>query len=151
MFLRKFANRTQNSSENSKPFWRLRLGRGSVERPPSNGERFRDIHHSMGTVLDPGFYIWFTMTLYYKMRPILLQNATAILLQNATRVYYKMRQAFHYKMWQFYYKMRQLLQLAMILLQNAMFITNCDSTLHKCNKRLWSIYWIRNCCLVLDT
>ena len=41
------------------------------------------------------------------------QNATAILLQNATDVYYKMRQ--------FYYKMRQ-------LLQNATFITNCDST-----------------------
>ena len=61
------------------------------------------------------------MTLYYKMRQILLQNATAILLQNATEVYYKMRQVFYYKMRQFYYKMRQ-------LLQNAMFITNCDST-----------------------
>ena len=51
----------------------------------------------------------------------LLQNATAILLQNATKVYYKMRQVFYYKMRQFYYKMRQ-------LLQNATFITNCDST-----------------------
>ena len=29
------------------------------------------------------------MTLYYKLRQILLQNATAILLQNATKVYYK--------------------------------------------------------------
>ena len=48
------------------------------------------------------------------MRQMLLQNATAILLQNATEVYYKMRQVF-------YYKMRQ-------LLQNATFITNCDST-----------------------
>ena len=48
------------------------------------------------------------------MRQVLLQNATAILLQNATEVYYKMRQVF-------YYKMRQ-------LLQNATFITNCDST-----------------------
>ena len=55
------------------------------------------------------------MTLYYKTRQILLQIATAILLQNATKVYYKMRQVF-------YYKMRQ-------LLQNATFITNCDSTL----------------------
>ena len=54
------------------------------------------------------------MTVYYKMRQMLLQNATAILLQNATEVYYKMRQVF-------YYKMRQ-------LLQNATFITNCAST-----------------------
>ena len=29
------------------------------------------------------------MTLYYKIRQTLLQNATAILLQNATKVYYK--------------------------------------------------------------
>ena len=33
--------------------------------------------------------IWFIMTFYYKMRQILLQDATAILLQNATKVYYK--------------------------------------------------------------
>ena len=32
------------------------------------------------------------MTVYYKMRQILLQNVTAILLQNATEVYYKTRQ-----------------------------------------------------------
>ena len=37
----------------------------------------------------------------------------AILLQNATQVYYKMRQVFYYKMRQF--------------LQNATFITTCDS------------------------
>ena len=63
------------------------------------------------------------MALYYKMRQILLQNATAILLQ--------MRQKFitkcvrfsitkcdsYYKLRRFYYKMRH-------LLQNAMFITN---------------------------
>ena len=42
------------------------------------------------------------MTVYYKMRQMLLQNATAILLQNMTEVCYKMRQ--------FYCKMRQLLQ-----------------------------------------
>ena len=47
------------------------------------------------------------------MRQMLWQNATAILLQNATEVYYKMRQFFYYKMLQ--------------LLQNATFITNCDS------------------------
>ena len=70
------------------------------------------------------------MALYYKMRQILLQNATAILLQNATEVYYKMRQVFYYKIRQFYYKMRQLLQIATTSLQNATFITNCDSTVN---------------------
>ena len=53
------------------------------------------------------------------MRQKLLQNVTAILLQNATEVYYKMCQVF-------YFKMRQLLQNAMILLQNATVITKCD-------------------------
>ena len=61
------------------------------------------------------------MTLYYKMRQILLQNASVILLQNATEVYYKMRLVFYYKMRQFYYKMGQLLQIATILLKK------CDS------------------------
>ena len=65
------------------------------------------------------------MTLYYKMRQT-LQNATAILLQNATEVYHKMRQVFYYKMRQFYYKMRQLSQIAAILLQNATVIAKCD-------------------------
>ena len=69
------------------------------------------------------------MTGYYKMRQILLQNATdigtkcdttPILLQNATDVYHKMRQVFYYKIRQFYYKMRHL--------KNATFITYCDST-----------------------
>ena len=54
------------------------------------------------------------MTLYYQMRQILLQNATAVLLQNAREAYYKMCQVF-------YYKMRQ-------LLQNVTFVTNCDSS-----------------------
>ena len=62
------------------------------------------------------------------------ENMTAILLQNATKVYYKIRQVFttgcytfiakcgsYYKLRRFYYKMLQ-------LLQNATFITNCDST-----------------------
>ena len=48
------------------------------------------------------------MTLYYKMRQILLQSATEV-----------------------YYKMRQLLQITMFLLQNATVITNCSSTM--CN------------------
>ena len=44
------------------------------------------------------------------MRQTLLQNVTALLLQNATENYYKMRQIF-------YYIMRQLLQIATILLR----------------------------------
>ena len=59
------------------------------------------------------------MTLYYKMRQISLQNATAILLQNATEVYCKMRQVF-------YHKMRQFLPIAIILLQKATIITKCN-------------------------
>ena len=75
------------------------------------------------------------MALYYKMRQILLQNATAILLQNATEVYYKMPQVFYHKKRQFFYKMRRLLQTVTTLLQNAAvitnatFITNCDSNI----------------------
>ena len=58
---------------------------------------------------------------------MLLKNATAILLQNATKVYYKMHLIFncecgsYYKLRRLYYKMWQ-------LLQNATFVTNCDST-----------------------
>ena len=63
------------------------------------------------------------MKVCYKMRQIFLQNATVDLLQNATEVCYKMHEAFYYKLQQFYYKMRQ-------LLQNAMFITNCDSAMN---------------------
>ena len=44
------------------------------------------------------------MTVYYKMRQILLQDPTAILLQNAT-----------------------------VLLQNATIITNCDNAIIKCD------------------
>ena len=99
------------------------------------------------------FPVWFVMTVYYKMRQILLQNATAILLQNATEVYYKMHQVFitkcdsfitkcdsYYKYRRFYYKIWQ-------LLQNATFTTNCDSTkivskfckrtCYTCKKRLF--------------
>ena len=52
------------------------------------------------------------------MRQILLQNAADILLQNATEVYCKMCQSF-------YNKMRQLLQILTILLQNTTVITKC--------------------------
>ena len=52
------------------------------------------------------------MTVYYKIRQILLQNATAILLQNATIF---------------------LLQNAKVLLQNATVITNCEDFFTKCD------------------
>ena len=55
------------------------------------------------------------MILYYKIRQILLQNATAALLQNTIKVYYKMRQVFHYKIRQFYYNLRQLLQIPIFI------------------------------------
>ena len=95
----------QKSSENSKPLWKLRCERGSVVQPPSNGKELRDIEHSMSTVLDTGFNIWFIMTLYYKIWQMLLQNGTTILLQNATNVYF-------------------LLQNAIVLLHNATVTTN---------------------------
>ena len=40
--------------------------------------RLRDIQRSMSMLLDTRFHIWWIMTLYFKMRQILLQNATAI-------------------------------------------------------------------------
>ena len=75
------------------------------------------------------------MTISYKMRQILLQNATVTLLQNAAEVHCKIHQVFitkckgfitkcdsYYKFRQFYCKMRQ-------LLQSVTLITNCDSTI----------------------
>ena len=56
------------------------------------------------------FHILHIMTIYYKMRQVLLQNAT--------RIYFEMRQVFYYKMRQFYYKV-------WILLQSATFIKKC--------------------------
>ena len=46
-------------------------------------------------------HIWLLMTLNYKIRQILLQNATAILLQDMAKVYCKMRQDFYYKLRRF--------------------------------------------------
>ena len=64
------------------------------------------------------FHIWFIMTCYYKMRQILLRNATTILLQNATKVY-KMRQV--------------LLNNTTVLLQNAIVIVKCNDFNTKCD------------------
>ena len=69
-FYGSFVNRYQNSSEDSKPFWRLCFGRGSIVCPPSNGKGLKDIQHSMSTVLDTRFHVWFITILYYKMRQL---------------------------------------------------------------------------------
>ena len=63
---------------------------------------------------------------YYKVRQMLLQSATAFLLQSATSVISKCER--YYKVWQFYYKVRQ-------LLQSATIIKKCDST-------VW--FWSKN-------
>ena len=62
------------------------------------------------------------MTVYYKMRQILLQNTTAILLQKATELYYKLRQVFYYK--------------SDSLFQNVTVITKCDAFTTKCDSQL---------------
>ena len=124
-----FFKMIQNSSKHYKPFWRLRFGRGSVVRPPSNGQGLRDIQHSMSMVLDKRFHIWLILTHFYKIQQILLKNAGAVteVTIAAIEFYYKMRQAF-------WYKMQQSLQIATSFLQKrqslqiATFITNCDST-----------------------
>ena len=120
MFLRKFVNRTQNSSKKSKPFWKLRFGRESVVHRPFNDGRLKDIQYSISMALDTSFHIWFIMALHCKMWQLF---------------YYKMRQTFitkrisffitkcdsYYKMRRFYYEVRSLLQIAA-------FVTNCEST-----------------------
>ena len=74
---------------------------GGKITPPPTRLGLSDIQRSMNMLLDTRFHIWLIMTL----------------LQNATEVYYKMRQVFYYKMWQFYCKMRQLLQNATFIRQ----------------------------------
>ena len=53
---------------------------------PETGSALRYQQHSMSMVLATTFHIWFIVTIYYKIREILLQNAT--------EVYYKMGQVF---------------------------------------------------------
>ena len=118
-FYGSFVNRTQNSSQNCKLFWRLRLGRGSIVHPPSNRKGLRDIQHSMSMVPDTVSYLIHCDTFlqnatdtitkfdsYFitKCDKSLLQNASGFLLQNAT-----------------------------VLLQNATVITNCDNFITKCD------------------
>ena len=49
------------------------------------------VEPSMSMVLGMRFHTWFIMTVYYKMRQMLLQKAAAILWQNTTEIYNKMR------------------------------------------------------------
>ena len=74
------------------PFWRLRFGKESAVRHPSNGEGLTDIQHSMSMFS----YLIHYDTLLQNATDF-VKNATAILLQNVTEVYYKMRQVFNYK------------------------------------------------------
>ena len=72
-------------------------GEGPLSLSLSKAEGLMNIQHSMSMVLDTRFQIWFITRVYYKMRQILLQNATNFLLQNGTvitkcDVYYKLRQ-----------------------------------------------------------
>ena len=59
-----------------------------------------------------------------------------------------MRQVLYCEMWQFYYKMRQLLQIAMILLQNQTVITKCDVYYklrqYKCSEQIKQIFQNKN-------
>ena len=70
-------------------------------------------------VVDDDTYYWVYLSsdhlfqVYYKVRQVLLQSATAFLLQSVMACYYKVRQLF-------YYKVRQ------VLLQSATGITKCD-------------------------
>ena len=112
----------QISDENPKPFWSMRSGRVTKIHPSSpplsKDEGLKNIGPSMsiGNLI---FGVNSVTVLCLIRYDSLLQNTTDIiikcdksLLQNVSGFLLQMRQ--------FYYKMRQ-------LLQNAMFITNCDS------------------------
>ena len=106
-FLGSFIIRTQNSTENSKSFWRLHFGIGSVLRPSSYGEGLRFIQHSMSMVIDTRFHIWsiwhFIMALY---ATDIITKCDGYFIAKCDRI--------------FYYKMQQ-------LLQNETLIRNWDS------------------------
>ena len=70
------------------------------------------------------------MTVYHKIRKILLQNAITVLLQNATEVYCKMRRdsiitkcGSYYKLRRFHYKMRRLLQMRQYNVSNKLIMS----------------------------
>ena len=91
-----------------------RVTKMPVPFPPfSKDERLRDIEHimSIGNLILGVNTVAISYLICYDR---LLQDATSNLLQNATEVYYKIASGF-------------LLQNGTILLQNATYITNCDS------------------------
>ena len=133
---------TQNSSENFKPFSRLHFGSGSVVRPPSNGEELTDIQHSMSVVLNTRFHIWFIVTVYYKMRQILLQNATDIITKWDSYFIAKCDRSLLQNTSGF------LLQNETILLQNATVITKWDVYYKLCQYRHKYSFFNKCICLV---
>ena len=117
---KRFCHSRKNPRKNSK-FWCFYSIGVTEMQPPSEEEGPRDIGKSdfVGQQCSQS-YIWFFMTLYYKMRQIFLQMRQLF--------YYKMRQKFitkcvrlfiikydsfitncasHFKMRWFYYKMRR--------------------------------------------
>ena len=98
----------------------MRLESGSIEPPPSSGEGFRDIHHSMSTVLDPG-------VLYLIHYDTLLQNATDIITKCNSYFITKCDRSLPQNAPAF------LLQNVTVLLQNVTVTTNCDDFITKCN------------------
>ena len=125
-----FVNNTQNSSENSKPFWRLRFGRGLVVCPPSNGEGLRDIHHSMSMALDTKFHTWFIMThIITKCDSYFITKCDRSLLQNAAGFLFESAIG--------------LLQNATVITNRSDFITNCDNKFCKGLRNInHSFFWI---------
>ena len=85
-------------------------------------------------IVDDDTYYWVYLSsdplfqVYYKVRQVLLQSATAFFLQSATSVITKCDSFFITKCDKCYYKVWQVLQSVTILLQSATGITKCDST-----------------------
>ena len=96
---------------------------GTVIHPSYTKDGLKNIGRMMNMILDTKksllgsqqclrFFIWFIMTLSYKMRPTLLQNAK--------KFYYKMGLIFHSKVQQFD---EQSLKNTLVLLENVTILT----------------------------
>ena len=94
--------------------------------PASNGERLRDIQHKMSMILGTRFHIWFILRLYCKMRQKFKTKYDSCFITKCDRSLIQNVSGFYCKIRSFYYKMRQLLQIATILLKNATFIKKRD-------------------------
>ena len=86
----------QISGKNATPFWSAQeewLKYTCLSHSLSKEEGLKDIGHNMSignlilVVISVTALYWSVITVYYKIRQMLLQNATAVLLQNATEVY----------------------------------------------------------------